>query len=210
MGLEYEYRYSIFNKADIISNIKKNKGKKKGTYLFRVSVFEHPLKEENSYVRVRDEGFKVTMTVKHNIHKQFVDEDEVVIDDYDTGIKIFLGLGCKKLYSYEKIREIWTMGNTEVVFDTNPGRVDIMEVESATKKELLLMVKKLSLQDTPHDNFTDKDLYGVFGINFNKRKKGDINFKNVLKFLKPLVKKNMNEFMLMVSNQTKMYKKVTK
>ena len=210
MGLEYEYRYNIFDKASIIEKIKKNKGKKKGTYLFRITVFKHPLGEKNSYIRVRDEGFKVTMTVKHNIHKQFVDEDEVVIDNYDTGVSILLGLGCEKLYSYEKIREIWTILNTEVVFDTNPGRVDIMEVESTTKKELLLMVKKLSLQDVPHDNFTDNDLYGIFGIDFNKKKKGDINFKNVLKFLKPLVKKNKKEFMLLVSNQMEMYKQVTK
>ena len=32
MGLEYEYRYSLFNKADIIKQVKENKGIKKEKY----------------------------------------------------------------------------------------------------------------------------------------------------------------------------------
>ena len=38
---------------------------------------------------------------------QFVNENEVIINNFDEGCKILLGLGCVKKYYYEKMREIW-------------------------------------------------------------------------------------------------------
>ena len=62
MPKEYEYAFFDFNKADIISKIKSLKGKHKGTYLFKVQIFEHPLDTQGTCIRVRDEGFRTTMT----------------------------------------------------------------------------------------------------------------------------------------------------
>lgn len=112
MGLEYEYRYINYNKKEIIKLIKSNGGGKKGTYLFKVTVFTHP-NEKTMYIRVRDEGHRITMTTKTH-SGEFSDENEIIIDNYDTGISILLGLGCKKKYSYEKIREIWELYTADV------------------------------------------------------------------------------------------------
>jgi hypothetical protein len=56
-----------------------------------------------------------------------------------------LGVGCKKKYYYEKIRDIWSVKNTEIVFDLNPGIDYRMEIESKTKTELNKMVKYFDL-----------------------------------------------------------------
>lgn len=209
MPLEYEYRYVLYNKKDIIEIIKENNGINQGTYLFRVTIFKHPLSKPHTYIRVRDEGYKVTMTYKEKTNNEFVDEQEIIIDNYDTGINIMYALGCTKLYSYEKIREIWNIKNAEIIFDTNPGRYDIMEVESKTKKNLLIAIKKLKLQNTPHDNFTDADLYmNYFGIILNNKLE-DTLFTN-FKPLKKLVKKNMKDFKILIAKQLKQYKKVKK
>ena len=209
MPLEYEYRYALYNKKDIINNIIENKGVKQGTYLFRVTVFKHPLSKPHTYIRVRDEGFKITMTYKEKTKDKFEEEQEIIIDNYETGINIMYALGCSKLYSYEKIREIWNIKDAEIVFDTNPGRVDIMEVESNTEKKLLNAIKKLKLQNTSHDDFVDADLYmNHFGIDL-KNKIEDLSFTNI-KQLQKLVKKNMKEFKKLIDNQVKQYKKVKK
>jgi len=62
-----------------------------------------------------------------------------------------------------KIRDIWTLKNTEIVFDSNPGIDDRMEIESKTKKELNDMVKLFNV--TPIDR-ADRymDLFGTVDI----------------------------------------------
>ena len=206
MTIEYEYRYVNFNKKKITSLIKANGGVKKGMFLFKIYVFTHPT-EKNMYIRVRDEGYKITMTTKVS-NGEFDEENEIIIDNYQTGIAILLGLGCKKKYTYEKIREIWNLPNCEIVFDTNPGRVDIMEIECTKLSDLKKNIKLLELVDVSHDDFDDNDLYkNMFGIDLNK-KQFDSTFSNINSVLKPLVTKNKTQFNQLIKFQKQMYKKI--
>lgn len=209
-NLEYEYRYYNVNKKEIIKQIKDLEGTKKGIFLFRVIVFIHPLEVKKTYIRVRDEGYKITLTFKSNMGDEFVNENEVIIDNFDEGCKILLGIGCKKKYYYEKIREIWNIGKTEICWDTNPGRqFDIMEVESKTKKNLDLIIKKLNIQDLPRLNYNDKYNYmETFGIVIPGNI--DLTFENVKKNLLPLCTKNKKDFIHVIESQLKIYNKITK
>jgi len=205
MPQEFEYAFFDFNKNEIISKIKELNGKHNGTYIFRVQVFIHPLETPGTYVRVRDEGFRTTMTYKYkDVKDSFENEEEVNIDNFDSGVKILLGLGCKKKYYYEKIREIWTLKNTEIVFDSNPGIDDRMEIESKTKTELNKMVKFFNLKiESRSERYLD-----LFGIVIPKTV--DLTFKNVKKDLAKHVKKNKTKFIELVDNQLIKYKKLMK
>ena len=205
MPKEYEYAFFNFKKNDIISKIKEMNGKHKGTYLFKVQMFIHPLETPGTYIRVRDEGFRTTITYKFKDSKsKFEDEEEVEINDFDSGVNILLGIGCKKKYYMEKIREIWQVKNTEVVFDTDPGVDDRLEVESKTKTELNKMVKYFGL------NLEEKqDRYmNLFGIVIPKTI--DLKFQNVKKELVKCVKKDKEKFIELVDYQLKKYKKLMK
>ncbi len=211
MPLEYEYRYSSnsYDHDEIVKKLEANGAKMHGHWLFRVQVFTNPNIESNPYIRVRDEGFRTTLTYKTNVGKEFVQEHEVIIDDFDTGCKILLGLGCVPKYYYEKIREIWHIGNAEICWDTNPGRYDIMEVEAKSKKTLEKTIDLLGLKDVPHDNFTDAELYTEpFGIVMPKNV--DLTFGTVKKILGPIVTKNKIKFNKLVDAQNKMFALVKK
>ena len=211
MPLEYEYRYSndYYNHDEIMKKLEANGAKKHGNWLFRVQVFTNPNITSNPYIRVRDEGYRTTLTYKSNVGKEFTQEDEIIIDNFDTGRKILLGLGCVPRYYYEKIREIWHIGNTEICWDTNPGRYDIMEVEAKSKKTLEKTIELLGLKGVPHDNFTDVGLYTEsFGIVISKNV--DLTFGTVKKILGPSVTKNKKEFNKLVDTQNKMLALVKK
>ena len=75
MPIEYEYQFRNYDKAKLIKEMKHLGAKKKGDYLFRVNVFEHPNKIEDTYIRVRDEGFRITMTYKYQPLNKFADEN---------------------------------------------------------------------------------------------------------------------------------------
>ena len=145
------------------------------------------------------------MTYKYkDPNAKFENESEITIDNFDTAVEMLLGIGCKKKYYYEKIRDIWTLKNTEIVFDSNPGIDDRMEIESKTKKELNDMVKLFNV--TPIDR---ADRYmDFFGITIPKTL--DLKFQNAKKDLLPFVQKNKKKFIILVDNQLKEYKKLMK
>jgi predicted adenylyl cyclase CyaB len=204
MPLEFEYEFYDFDKKKIINKLKNLGAKKKGAFIFKVIVFTHPLNVENSYIRIRDEAHCTTFTYKmKDLKSNFENEDEVIIDNFDAGVKILLNLGCKKKYYYEKIREIWTLKNSEIVFDTNPGEPDRMEVESQTKKELDNLTKELNLviNKEEHDPLID-----LFGLVIPKNV--DLRFETVKKDLSSLVKKNKTLFNKLVTDQLKLYNKI--
>jgi len=204
MPKEYEYRFNTYNKKDIISKLKELGAKYFGTFKFKVMVFvDHNNSEK--YIRVRDEGHRVTMTVKNNLTDKFPIENEVIISDFDEGINILLAVGCKKKYYYEKYREIWNLKNSEIIFDMGPGIPELMEVESIKKKELDDICKKLDLDIKNYQGFSNNKVYlDLFGIIIPKTL--DLTFKNELKELKPT--KNVEEFKKLVKMQIKEFKKL--
>jgi len=204
MPKEYEYRFNTYNKKDIISKLKELGAKYFGTFKFKVMVFvDHNNSEK--YIRVRDEGHRVTMTVKNNLTDKFPIENEVIISDFNEGINILLAVGCKKKYYYEKYREIWNLKNSEIIFDMGPGIPELMEVESIKKKELDDICKKLDLDIKNYQGFSNNKVYlDLFGIIIPKTL--DLTFKNALKELKPT--KNVEEFKKLVKMQIKEFKKL--
>jgi predicted adenylyl cyclase CyaB len=205
MPLEFEYRYYEYDKKKIIKILKNKGGEKKGHYLFKVFNFENPSNKDTS-IRIRDEGHRITMTFKEKSNnKIFVNENEIIINDFDEGVNILLGLGLKKKYYFEKMREIWHIKNSEIVFDMSPGIPELMEIESTTKKELLQMISLFDLDNVPHDNTTNCEVYKEkFGIIIPNNI--DLTFKNVKKDL--TVTKNKKEFNELISIQKKIYNKI--
>jgi len=104
----------------------------------------------------------------------------------------------------EKIREIWQVKNTEIVFDTDPGIDDKLEIESKTKTELNKMVKYFGLKlEDKQDRYMN-----LFGIVIPKTI--DLKFQNVKKELLKCVKKDKEKFIELVDYQLKKYKKLMK
>lgn len=201
MPIEYEYAFFDFDKNKITDTIMENNGEYIGTFIFRVQVFIHPFNAKGTYIRVRDEGHRITMTFKRKDNKtNFEDEYEVTIDNFDTGVMMLLGMGCRKKYYYEKIREIWKLKNTEIVFDTNPGIDDRMEVESSTQEELDEMIEMFHLIKSERPQ-RYKERFGIV-----IPQSIDLTFTNVKKDLIDIVTKNKDEFIELVDNQLERFK----
>jgi len=204
MPVEYEYSFYNYNKKNIIKKIKKLGFKKKGQFIFKVHVFTHPLNTPNTYVRIRDEGFRITLTYKYKDSKStFENEDEIEIGDYEEGIKILLNLGCKTKYFYEKIREIWSLDSDEIIFDINPGEPERMEIESKTKKDLDEITSYLKLHKLIVTNEYDplKEKFGIDLVGQN------LTFLNCKKILSKLItkKETKKEFNELIEEQLTLY-----
>ncbi len=105
--------------------------------LMRRVVIEQPEhRAEHSFIRVRDEGDKTTLTFKRrktmDIAKDAhnTQELEVVVSSFDDTVEIFTQAGWPPISYQESKRETWQLGDAEVVIDVWPWISPYIEIEA--------------------------------------------------------------------------------
>ena len=119
-----------------------------------------------------------------------------------------MSVGCNKKYYYEKIREIWNVENSEIVFDNVPAVPEFMEVESPDKNDLDELCKKLNLDSSMMLKKGARMMHEIFGIELPKNT--DFTFSNTKKVLGKYVTKNQNQFTELMEHQKKLYNATVK
>ncbi len=210
MSLEIEKRFKKFDYTEIKKNFKELEIKKVHGILFKLASYKSP--KEGYTVRIRDEGTKITFTIKQikgGANKYDI-EYEVIVDNYNMIDQMIQLMGLQKLYDLHKYREIYKTknGKSEIIFDHFPGLPPYMEVESKNEKELNSVMKKLGLND--EENFTAKDLYFQhYGIT-KDRKDASLNFTNGKEVLEKYISKNKDTFVSILKQQNKFLNKKAK
>ncbi len=110
---------------------------------------------QDAWLRVRDEGDKITVTYKKTTEHEFAGakELEINVSDFQTAIDIMTQLGLEVQSLQESKRETWTLDGTEIVIDEWPWIKPYIEVEGKTESDIIKVAEKLGF------NWGD----GVFG-----------------------------------------------
>jgi len=96
--------------------------------------------EENSFIRIRDEGDKVTLAFKRRSlpdAETTIDstkEIETTVGDFDKTVTIFAEAGWQYITYQESKRETWHLGEAEVVIDEWPWIKPFIEIEAKSEK----------------------------------------------------------------------------
>ena len=108
--------------------------------LMRRVIIEPPeLAKKDAFVRVRDEGDKVTLT-----YKQFHDhtalsgvkEIEVSVSDFDATVALLANAGLEHKSFQESRRETWEFKGTEIVMDEWPWLSPYIEIEGPSEESV--------------------------------------------------------------------------
>jgi adenylate cyclase class 2 len=114
--------------------------------LMRRSIVETPeLEAKNAFLRVRDEGDKVTLTYKQ------VDEDsltgvkeiEVTASSFDDTVALLRQVGLTAKSFQESRRETWQWGDVEVVLDEWPWLNPYIEIEGESEADVKVAAQRL-------------------------------------------------------------------
>ncbi|HTK39282.1 MAG TPA: class IV adenylate cyclase [Patescibacteria group bacterium] len=91
---------------------------------------------KDSFLRVRDEGDRVTMTYKQFDELSLVGakEIEVVVEDFERTVEILAQAGLPSHTYQETRRETWHLGNVEIMIDEWPWLEPYVEIESTTEQ----------------------------------------------------------------------------
>lgn len=113
----------------------------------------HPDYGKSAFVRVRDEGDKITLTYKNFLSKKDVKEIELKVDNFPATVEFCEAIGLTKTSYQESNRETWVYQDCEIVLDEWPWLKPFIEVEAPSAEKMQELSEKLGF------NFSD----GVYG-----------------------------------------------
>ena len=116
--------------------------------LMRRAIIEtETMKANDAYLRVRDEGDKVTMTYKQfrSLSVDGAQEIEMTVGDFDTAIAMLSAIDLPYRSLQESKRETWKLGDVEVVLDEWPWLKPYIEIEGGSEADLQTAAAELGL-----------------------------------------------------------------
>lgn len=139
MDIEWEAKFLNIDKNKLREKLNSLGGKLvKPETLYKRAVFFLPKghEKEGGFLRVRDEGDKVTLSLKITINGQIETQKEIqlVVDNYDKARQLLVAIGCVEKAYQETKREIWQLGSTEIMLDEWPYLEPFVEIESSSEE----------------------------------------------------------------------------
>jgi adenylate cyclase class 2 len=134
---------------------------------------------DGDYVRVRNEGDKVQLSIKIHASQDgdVADQKEIdtVVSDFVATVEILERSGLKQSGYQEKMRETWMLGTSEVVVDTWPGLETYLEIEDQSEEAVHASADKLGF------NWDEKIITSVVELYASKY---NLSIDKVLQLLK--------------------------
>ncbi len=151
MNIEYEATF-----AGVDKNIVRDKLKKAGAEMIRPEFLQkritfnlpsgHELK--GGWLRVRDEGDKITLSLKVVDGNKIESQKEVclTIDSLENARSILQNIGCLEKAYQETLRELWKINEVEVSIDEWPFLEPFIEIEGPSEQTVKEIASKLGFE----------------------------------------------------------------
>ncbi len=102
-----------------------------------------------AYIRVRDEGDKITLSAKDYASKEkgYKHQRELVVNvnSFTGTVDLLNIMGMIQTNDQESRRETWKIGNTEICIDLWPGLESYIEIESDSVENMEAIAAKLPI-----------------------------------------------------------------
>ncbi len=148
MQIEYEATYTNIDKDGIRQKLK-NAGATlvRPEFLQKRVVFNLPesLPLKGGWLRVRDEGNRITMTLKLIEGKGIESQKEVLLEvsSFENAEELLVLLGAHKTAYQENKRELWKFNGVEVTIDEWPFLEPFVEIEGDSEDAVKNASEKL-------------------------------------------------------------------
>jgi adenylate cyclase, class 2 len=176
MDTEFEVKILDIDVANIISKLeslgaKKIKEKEQKRY-----VYDFSPKKENSWVRLRTDGEKTTLTIKE-IENHKIDgtkEIEIFVDDFQKTNLFLEKLGYFNKGYQENKRISYILNDVEIEIDFWPRIPPYLEIEGKSIEEVENIVKLLGYKISQTTSINTTDVYKKYRIDIENIK--DLKF----------------------------------
>lgn len=146
MQIEFEATFLAVDKDEVRTRFK-NAGARLvySEFLMKRVVFHTNKSKPGSWLRVRQEADKVTMSFKQVLGDKIEDqkEIEIVVDNFDNSVLLLEEIGAIRKSYQETKRELWGLDGVQVTIDTWPGLNPFVEVEGLSEEQVKSVSTKL-------------------------------------------------------------------
>jgi len=172
---EFEVKYLNINPKEIEARLKKLGAKKVFDRLYRVNIFDYPdlrMNAEAAWLRMRDEGDKITLTYKKRLgtknkgeNDDGMKEVEITVNDYEKTAELLHSIGLADKFIEEKRRIRYILKDIEFDIDYMPALDPFLEIEASSMKKVEEGIKLLGLDPKGKKIFSAFQIYELNGIN---------------------------------------------
>ncbi len=164
MQIEHELKFLSPDRETIIDKILTSGGKKlKDKHLLRRCIFYIPNEPSDRFIRLRDEGDRVTLTYKQR-STTAVHEIEEKVENFERMVELLRYMKMTYSSYQENYRESYTLDHALITFDTWPGIPTFLEVEAEDEEQLAHTIQVLGLDIQQGIVGTVDEIYQHFGI----------------------------------------------
>lgn len=172
MAQEFETKVLDIDVKEIENKLRRLNAKEEAEVLMKRWIFDiEPLKDE--WIRLRDEGKKVTIAYKHKTGSGIseTEEIEVEVSNFEEAAKILSKLKFKDKYYQENKRKLFILNDIEFSIDTWPKIPPYLEIESYNEEKVREGLVLLNLGNKDVGNLSVKDTYKKYGVDIHSFKK---------------------------------------
>ena len=180
---EIEIKFLGVDTAELEGKLVALGAKKSGDYRYRRAVFDYPdfrLDAQAAWLRLRDEGEKITLTFKQRLgvkngsldgDDDGMYEKEIVVNDFEGTREILLKTGLTEKMYQENKRTRYLLDGVECDIDTWPLLPPYLEIEGNSWEKVYATAEKLGFKKEDSKKFSTNQIYRLHGLddrNFTK------------------------------------------
>ncbi len=170
MKIEYEVHILDINVKEIVSKLNKIGAKKIAERNQRRYVYDLGIDDDNGlgkWIRLRDNGEKITLAVKEISHKGIdgTKEHEVEVKDFEETNKLLNSIGFFARAYQENKRISYVFDGVEIEIDSWPKIPTFLEIEGKSEEDVKRVVELLGFKFDELVHYGVNDIYHHYGIN---------------------------------------------
>ncbi len=188
---EIEVKFLNIDPETIEKKLKNIGAKKIFEKLYKRRVFDYPdlrFDKVGAYIRLRDEGDKITLTFKKRLgvkthdgktNDEGMEEVEVKVSDFERTAEFLRKIGLEEKFYEENKRIRYQFDDIEFDIDFWPLLEPYLEIEASSWEKIDKTIKLLKLDPKDKKIFSTYQVYQLKGIDENDYQ--ILTFKKILK-----------------------------
>ncbi len=148
MNVEYEATFPNIDKTEVRRRLRAaGAALERPEYRQRRVTFNPPpkLTDGKKWLRVRDEGNKITMSFKEVDGDKIENQKEIclTVSSFEQAVEFLQNVGCERKAYQESLRELWLLEGVEITIDTWPFLEPLVEIEGNSEDSVRHVSEKL-------------------------------------------------------------------
>lgn len=171
---EIEVKFLNIDPVDLEVKLNSLGAKKIFDRVYRRRLFDYPdlkLNAKGAYLRLRDEGDKITLCFKQRLgigqngeNDKGLEEIEVIVSDFENTAQIFLSVGFIEKFYEENRRVRFELSGVEFDIDYWPLINPYLEIEAKSWEEVDKAINLIGLNKADQKIFTANQVYKLANI----------------------------------------------